>query len=426
MFSRTSPSEEQNCYEEPERFSQVAEEYSESFSHSNVLKVRAASLLRAFVRNIDEGANNLVELILIFITSSLSADPTDSEVVANIKREFGNNDFFGLPNREKLDVSFMALTVISPLIQDSVELLGVIYGILVSQCSTLCQFTDQLLVCRLMRLVGYFPLSQYFKFMEERMGEQRVYLIEGTLAFEKIIKNVEYLKNFPLMHRVFLGVVDLIKVSDSLFEQLTLNHYTDILCENEELYIKVMDKLRTAFIEAAGGPGVEQNKHISIICLNYLDKFIKRERREKYNNFLLEVFSQVEAVASGVEILSENFISLYHTIVVKFLVVDRKVEEFAVKHSHPSYMLGLSHNTEFFPFINKLICKVDDPSTIEALSANLQSFLLMSRNEHFNSRLICPLSFTIGQILVSHLGLNVGEQTVQFVLGWVLTGKQEE
>ena len=74
MYSRTEPTEEQNLYEEPYKFTEVAEEYSECFARSPLLKVRAASFLRAYLKNIDEGIKNLTELLTIFITSSLCTD----------------------------------------------------------------------------------------------------------------------------------------------------------------------------------------------------------------------------------------------------------------------------------------------------------------------------------------------------------------
>jgi hypothetical protein len=50
----------------------LAEEYSECYSNSSVIKVRAANLIRTFVNRIDEGLSNLVELCVIFITGSLN------------------------------------------------------------------------------------------------------------------------------------------------------------------------------------------------------------------------------------------------------------------------------------------------------------------------------------------------------------------
>ena len=39
------------------------------------------------------------------------------------------------------------------------------------------------------------------------------------------MKNQDYVRTFPLMNKVMLSVIDLIDVSDSVFEQLVINSY---------------------------------------------------------------------------------------------------------------------------------------------------------------------------------------------------------
>lgn len=78
MYCRTGPQELSYMVEEPERFLEIAEEFSESFSTSPLIKVRASHFIKVFVNKIDEGLSNLVELCIIFITVSLKNNEQNS------------------------------------------------------------------------------------------------------------------------------------------------------------------------------------------------------------------------------------------------------------------------------------------------------------------------------------------------------------
>lgn len=99
------------------------------------------------------------------------------------------------------------------------------YAVLTSQARVFCQMNDDLLVARLIRLVGYYPQAIYFDYIQNKMRQSRTFLLEGSKSFERIMKNQDYVRTFPLMNKVMLSVIDLIDVSDSVFEQLVINSY---------------------------------------------------------------------------------------------------------------------------------------------------------------------------------------------------------
>ena len=86
---------------------------------------------------------------------------------------------------------------------------------------------------------------------------------------------------------------------------------------------------------------------------------------------LLEIFAEMEKIGKSYEILDDNIIGIYHTIINKFLTVDQKVEEFAMEFSASLRMQRSTFPTEFFLFLNKLILKTDNFLAVQRILANL-------------------------------------------------------
>ena len=98
----------------------------------------------------------------------------------------------------------MVLTVMAPLVQSKHEAVEIIYSILALQTQTFQTFSDELVICRLIRLIGYYPFASYFYWIQENMQKSRACFIEGLLTFQRIMRNKEYLKTFPMMYSVFI------------------------------------------------------------------------------------------------------------------------------------------------------------------------------------------------------------------------------
>lgn len=92
----------------------------------------------------------------------------------------------------------------APLVQSMPQVLEVIYSLLAVHSKFFSEIKDELVLCRLIRLIGYYPFASFFYFIQEKMSLNKACQIEGIMTFERIIKNQEYLKTFPLMYSVFL------------------------------------------------------------------------------------------------------------------------------------------------------------------------------------------------------------------------------
>lgn len=158
-----------------------------------------------------------MELLTIFITSSICSDKQDSPILAEFKKDLGKFDFWGLTSREKLEVSFMVLTVMAPLVQTNHQVLQIVFSLLAVHTQTFQSFSDELVICRLIRLIGYYPFASYFYWIQEHMEKNRACFIEALLTFQRIMRNKEYLKTFPMMYSVFIEMIDSIDVTDSIF-----------------------------------------------------------------------------------------------------------------------------------------------------------------------------------------------------------------
>ena len=71
LYSLTSPEEEQQIETDPENFMEMGNEYSEAFSSSSEPKIRAASLLKALLLNIDDARPILLKMFPTIMAYSL-------------------------------------------------------------------------------------------------------------------------------------------------------------------------------------------------------------------------------------------------------------------------------------------------------------------------------------------------------------------
>lgn len=72
----------------------------------------------------------------------------------------------------------------------------------------LFKVTNELVLIRFIRLIGYYPNAVYFNFINKCMFVSKANMLEGMTCFDRISRNKQYLETFPLMHMVFLGIVD--------------------------------------------------------------------------------------------------------------------------------------------------------------------------------------------------------------------------
>lgn len=127
----------------------------------------------------------------------------------------------------------MVLTVISPLVFKREDLKHIIISLIITNFNVIIEVEEDLVRARLIRLVGYYTSSIYFAFIQKLMPYSKVYFLEGMCTFEKILKNKTYLEMFPIMHLVYLGFVDLVSVTDTIFERLILENYEKIMKKND-------------------------------------------------------------------------------------------------------------------------------------------------------------------------------------------------
>ncbi len=70
-YAVTKPDEFDMLEEEPEKFVEMSEEFTEAFKSSAVIKVRAASFLKVFAAKFDEALRNILEIVVIIVTANL-------------------------------------------------------------------------------------------------------------------------------------------------------------------------------------------------------------------------------------------------------------------------------------------------------------------------------------------------------------------
>lgn len=83
---------------------------------------------------------------------------------------------------------------------------------------------------------------------------------------------------FPIMHVVYLGIINYIEVGDAIFDRLINENYQVILRKSNELFSMVLEKIWDAFSKAFQDLAVSHNKQSAIICMNYIEKIFKSEK----------------------------------------------------------------------------------------------------------------------------------------------------
>lgn len=97
----------------PEKFVELAEDYTEGNGMSLHLKVRAGCLLKVFVAHVDDGRKMAAEFAIIFLTGSINPMEEDEPEMKLVKEEFAKYEFMSLNKRNKIDISFLVLSCIS-------------------------------------------------------------------------------------------------------------------------------------------------------------------------------------------------------------------------------------------------------------------------------------------------------------------------
>ena len=77
----------------------------------------------------------------------------------------------------------------APLVQLKHDALEVVFSILAVHTQTFQNFSDDLVICRLIRLIGYYPFASYFYWIQENMQKNGACFIEGLLTFQRIMRN---------------------------------------------------------------------------------------------------------------------------------------------------------------------------------------------------------------------------------------------
>lgn len=162
----------------------------------------------------------------------------------------------------------MILCLINPSLNCRQDLKVVITSILMTNCNTFTSIVDELVLVRMVRLIGYYPTAIYFSFIQKLMGYSKVFLCEGLAAFNRISKNKEYLEIFPLLHLVFAEIIDYIEVNDSIFENLINENYEKVLKPNLTLYSAVLKKICDTFCSS------KSLKNDGILALNWIEKML--------------------------------------------------------------------------------------------------------------------------------------------------------
>jgi hypothetical protein len=85
MYSTTNQEEYDALRDDPDKFMQLAEQYTENDSQCPYLKVKAANMLQAFASIIDEAPRRILEMLMVILNGSLEVGENESALLAQIK-----------------------------------------------------------------------------------------------------------------------------------------------------------------------------------------------------------------------------------------------------------------------------------------------------------------------------------------------------
>lgn len=123
----------------------------------------------------------------------------------------------------------MVLTIVAPDLTATPEECKVVQSVLSAHHETFMRMENKLLLMRLIHMLGYYPNTVFFFFIKQLMEENRAFLAQGICTFTRICRNQTYLSSFPMMHKVFKELLELVDVSDVLFDDLLGLNYKTIL-----------------------------------------------------------------------------------------------------------------------------------------------------------------------------------------------------
>jgi hypothetical protein len=270
---------------------------------------------------------------------------------------------------------------------------------------------NKLLLMRLIHMIGYYPNTVFFFFIKQLMEENRAFLAQGICTFTRICRNQTYLSSFPMMHKVFTELLELVDVSDVLFDDLLGLNYKTILRGSDQLMETVLEKLHSTFRMNLHMKGSIQK---CIISLNHFEKLIENENRPLYEKKLENLIIMMHNAASNVEILEENFISVYLVLLSNTVYVSDNVINFIVKMCERNKMQRFGKNTKLFVFVNKFLTKCDQTEVIFKLYRELYEFVKIAADntdlQNYNHSMIPQVCFTIGHVVLVTTNLSFSKE----------------
>ena len=160
------------------------------------------------------------------------------------------------------------MTVISPYVNKNPIETKTAINTMMSQIHKIYRLKDELLLLRFIRLVGFYPSSLFYGFINELIQTKSgVFMLEGLAAYERISRNKEYIDGYKQIYQVFISLIDYIEVDSNLFETLIMLNYHSVLKHSKKLLSKIIIKLKNTFmINIQNNSG---NKHTIMRILNY-------------------------------------------------------------------------------------------------------------------------------------------------------------
>jgi hypothetical protein len=75
----------------------------------------------------------------------------------------------------------------------------VVISVLIANFNIITNISNELAIARLIRLIGCYPVPQYFPFVQNWMGMAPVFRLEGINCFRRVLSNKEYMNVLPIM-----------------------------------------------------------------------------------------------------------------------------------------------------------------------------------------------------------------------------------
>lgn len=98
---------------------------------------------------------------------------------------------------------------------------------------------------------------------------------------------------FPHMALVYTEIIEFIEVTDSIFEQIVMNNYENVIKKQLKLYSKIIEKLKLTIHHHIKNANETDSKHKILLSFNYLYKLMKREKDEECLQMLFAAFVEI-------------------------------------------------------------------------------------------------------------------------------------